>query len=90
MNVECPDCHALHFMLEKLTNSSKREPKFGVCCLQGQIRLPPFSEPPPLLHKPLTSSAPRAQKFREGIRQYNMAFAFTSVVVEVDDKILDG
>ena len=60
MNVECPDCHALHFMLEKLTKSSKRSPKFGICCLQGQIQLPPLSEPPPLLHKLLTSSIPYA------------------------------
>jgi hypothetical protein len=90
MNVECPDCHALHFVLEKLTKSSKRNPKFGICCLQGQIQLPPLSEPPPLLHKLLTSSAPRARKFRDGIRQYNMAFAFTSVAVEVDKKILNG
>ena len=51
MDVECPHCHALHFKCEKLTNSSVVNPKFGICCLQGQIQLPPISQPPPLLHK---------------------------------------
>ncbi|KIM72490.1 hypothetical protein PILCRDRAFT_16071 [Piloderma croceum F 1598] len=77
-------------MSERLTNSSNRNPKFGICCLQGQIQLPPLSEPPNLLHKLLTSSAPHAQKFREGIRQYNSAFAFTSVAVNMDRTILNG
>ncbi|KIM87861.1 hypothetical protein PILCRDRAFT_3586, partial [Piloderma croceum F 1598] len=90
MDVKCPDCHALHFMSERLTNSSNSNPKFGICCLQGQIQLPPLSEPPHLLHKLLTSSAPRARKFREGIRQYNSAFAFTSVAVNMDHTILNG
>src|SRR6202158_3044945 len=90
MTVECPKCHALHFMSEKLTHSSNANPRFGMCCLQGQISLPPLSEPPQQLHRLLTSSAPRARKFRENIRQYNIAFAFTSVGVEIDHTILDG
>src|SRR6202040_735778 len=68
MNMECPHCHTLHFMSEKLTASSRTSPKFGICCLQGQIQLPPFSESPQLLHSLLTSSTPRARKFRDNIR----------------------
>ena len=90
MTVECPKCHALHFMSERLTHSSNANPRFGMCCLQGQISLPPLSEPPQQLHRLLTSSAPRARKFRENIRQYNTAFAFTSVGVEIDHTILNG
>src|ERR1700676_2328942 len=67
MDFQCPDCHALHFKSEKLTKSSNENPKFGVCCLRGQIQLPSLSEPPHLLHQLLTSSAPHAQKFRDGI-----------------------
>ena len=37
MDLECAKCGAMHFMSEKLTRSAKRSPKFGVCCLQGQI-----------------------------------------------------
>ena len=90
MDVECPHCHALHFKCEKLTNSSVVNPKFGICCLQGQIQLPPISESPPVLHNLLTSSTPGAQKFRDGICQYNSAFAFTSVAVNVDQSVLNG
>ncbi len=90
MSVECPHCHALHFKSKRLTNSSNIRPRFGICCLQGQIQLPPFSEPPQLLRQLLTSSTPRARNFRERIRQYNCAFAFTSVAVKVDEAILNG
>jgi len=46
MNVECNHCHALHFDFEKLSTSTRANKRFGGCCLQGQIRLPPFREPP--------------------------------------------
>ena len=42
LTVICPHCHALHFDCEKLTSSRVNYPKFGMCCLQGQIQLPPF------------------------------------------------
>ena len=90
MNVSCPNCHALHFQSEKLVNSSNVHPKFGVCCLQGQIQLPSISHSPPLLHQLLNSSTPRARKFRDSICQYNSAFAFTSVAMEVDNAVLNG
>ena len=89
MSVECPHCHALHFKSKRLTNSSNIRPRFGLCCLQGQIQLPPLAEPPQLLRQLLTSSTPRARNFRERIRQYNCAFAFTSVAVKVDEAILN-
>jgi len=50
LDIMCRNCRAMHFMSEKLTKSSQRNPKFGVCCLQGQIQLPAFPELPPLLH----------------------------------------
>ena len=54
------------------------------------IQLSPISEPPPVLHKLLTSSTPHAQKFRDGICQYNSAFASTLVAVDVDQSVLNG
>ena len=90
MNVSCPNCHALHFQSEKLVNSSNIHPKFRICCLQGQIQLPSISHSPPLLHQLLNSSTPHAQKFRDSIRQYNSAFTFTSVTMEVDNAVLNG
>ena len=90
MDVECPHCHALHFNCEKLSRSTVAHVKFGMCCLQGQIQLPPISESPPVLHNLLTSSTPHDRKFRDGICQYNSAFAFTSVAVDVDQSVLNG
>ncbi|KAG5333727.1 hypothetical protein C0989_005025, partial [Termitomyces sp. Mn162] len=40
MTVICPHCQALHFDAEKLTKSTRNNPKFGMCCLQGQVNLP--------------------------------------------------
>ncbi|KAG5319771.1 hypothetical protein C0989_000878, partial [Termitomyces sp. Mn162] len=40
MTVICPHCQALHFDAEKLTKSTIYNPKFGMCCLQGQVNLP--------------------------------------------------
>jgi len=39
----CPYCYALHFDCEKLRSSWVNHPKFGMCCLQGQIQLPLFN-----------------------------------------------
>ena len=32
MDVPCSECGALHWMCEKLTRASKRDPDFGTCC----------------------------------------------------------
>ena len=35
MNLECSECHALHFKAEKLSNSTCDQINFGLCCLEG-------------------------------------------------------
>ena len=60
-----------------------------MCCLQGQIVLPHLQPPPPTLQNLLTGNNAQARGFREKIRQYNSAFAFTSVAVNVDRAILN-
>jgi hypothetical protein len=38
MNVECSKCHALHWMCEKLSNSSQHHnSEFGTCCINGKM-----------------------------------------------------
>jgi hypothetical protein len=86
MNVECPHCHALHWDKEKLT-ASLNNIKFGQCCLQGQIQLPPFPEPPPTLKNLLCGISPFSNTFREHICQYNAAFAFTSLGVKIYHRV---
>ncbi|KAG2063940.1 hypothetical protein BDR04DRAFT_1163159, partial [Suillus decipiens] len=83
LNVECPKCHALHFACERLSNSSLRNPRFGMCCLQGQVSLPPFPAWPPELERAYAD-----RTFVSKIRQYNSALAFTSVGVNIEDRAL--
>ena len=49
-----------------------------------------FKEAPPALQLLLTDADPVARKFRENIRQYNAAFAFTSTSCTIDQSLLQG
>ncbi|PCH37231.1 hypothetical protein WOLCODRAFT_83851, partial [Wolfiporia cocos MD-104 SS10] len=90
MDIQCPHCHALHWKGERLKSSTNTSHKFGVCCLQGQVDLPPIQLPPAALCWLFMGVDPRSRSFRDKIRQYNNAFAFTSVAVNVDNAILNG
>ncbi|RDX46067.1 hypothetical protein OH76DRAFT_1330930, partial [Lentinus brumalis] len=90
MNSICTHCGALHFVDERLTKSSKRSPQYSVCCLQGQISLPLPSLPPQPLRDLLNGADPRSRAFREKIRRYNAAFAFTSSGARLDNTRLAG
>ncbi|KAH9911085.1 uncharacterized protein B0H18DRAFT_893579 [Fomitopsis serialis] len=90
MNIECPSCKALHFKGEKLTHSSLIHPKFGICCLQGQVQLDPPSIPPLPLQRLFNGVDNRSAHFLKNIRRYNAAFAFTSVAVNIDQAVLMG
>ncbi|KAG1809230.1 hypothetical protein EV424DRAFT_1301507, partial [Suillus variegatus] len=85
LNVECPNCHAMHFACERLTKSSARNPRFGTCCLEGKVDLPPFPAWPLELQQAYGNRA-----FVSKIRQYNSALAFTSVGVTIEDRALQG
>jgi len=89
MNVKCQHCHALHFYCEKLSKSTKAVPKFRkFACLEGQISCHHFQ---PGLHAALRDllcgKSPLSKEFKANIRQYNSAFAFTSVGVDVDEAV---
>src|SRR5882757_5412428 len=90
MNVQCPKCHALHFNTEKLSKSLVRQPQFGICCLSGQINLPPFPPAPRELAELFDGTSPYSSEFKTHIRQYNTAFAFTSLGVNVDQSVIAG
>ena len=87
MNVECSHCHALHFESEKLSSSTQANKKFGGCCLQGQIQLPSFREPPRTLREMLCGISPYSRTFKKNIRQYNAAFAFASLGVKIHHEV---
>ncbi|KAJ7588450.1 hypothetical protein C8J56DRAFT_729729, partial [Mycena floridula] len=61
--------------------------KFGTCCLQGQVKLPAFHDPPPVLRRLFTNNHEHSKVFKEHIRSFNSALAMTSVGVEVDESV---
>jgi hypothetical protein len=79
MNVVCPHCQALHWDAEKLSSSTRANVKFGMCCLQGQVDLPAFPDPPLDLRNLLRGLSDYSARFFKNIRQLNNAFAFTSL-----------
>ncbi|KIK19416.1 hypothetical protein PISMIDRAFT_48515, partial [Pisolithus microcarpus 441] len=80
-------CQALHFDGEKLSNSTRQNKKFGMCCLQGQIQLPPWPEPPVELKGLFCGTDNLSNNFRKNIQSFNSAFAFTSLAVDVDQSV---
>jgi len=90
MTISCPHCQALHFDVEKLSKSRRNDPKFGMCCLTGQINLPPFPAPPLELLHLFDGTSPHTPEFKTNIRRYNAAFAFTSLGAKIDHSVLTG
>jgi len=87
LSVICPHCHAFHFDCEKLASLRVNLPKFGMCCLQGQIQLPPLQPLTGILHNYLTGNNHPSREFRNNIRQYNAAFVMTLVGVKIDNSV---
>ncbi|KAF9472798.1 hypothetical protein BDN70DRAFT_909035 [Pholiota conissans] len=87
MNLPCGHCGALHWLAEKLANSSNKNPRFSQCCMEGKILLSIIESPPEPLRNLLTSMDPKSALFRDDMWKYNRAFAFTSLGVSEDDTI---
>ena len=47
MDVACPKCHAQHRVDERISTSSRTNPKFNLYCSDGAVDLPPNRDPPP-------------------------------------------
>ncbi|KIK00972.1 hypothetical protein K443DRAFT_99409 [Laccaria amethystina LaAM-08-1] len=90
MDIACSSCGALHWMVEKLSDSSKRNLRFGTCCMDGKVQLPPLQPPPEPLQRLLTSNDADAVAFREVGWKYNRAFSFTSLGVSEDRTVNEG
>ncbi len=79
MTIMCGKCGALHFLEERVASSSRANSQFTPCCAQGKVTLPPLAPPPEPLKWLLTNNEAYAKDFRQRIRSYNNALAFTSV-----------
>jgi len=75
MNIECSHCHALHWKGEM---RGVGDTSFRDCCQHGQVMLSPLSFPPQQLFDLYHGENSAAIEFRENIRFYNKALAFTS------------
>lgn len=83
----CELCGALHWVQERVSDSSQINPKFAKCCGKGRVELPPIggdTERMRVLHELFVGDGPRSQDFRGNIRKYNNAFAFTSIGMKRD------
>lgn len=78
------------FIEERNSGTSKREPVFSLCCAAGKVTLPPFQNPPAVLHRLFTSMDQDAKEFRKNIRSYNNCFSFTSNGAKVDQRFAGG
>ncbi|CAN7085254.1 unnamed protein product [Brassica oleracea var. botrytis] len=84
--LECPSCGALVWQSESTRRDPRtKELRFSICCNQGQIKLPPLRQPPPVLEKLL-----QCKPFRETIRVYNALLAFTSIGANIDYNVVFG
>jgi len=92
MDRTCRKCGALHWFSERVqkTGSTIANPLFGMCCGDGTIRLPPLPPPPNELRCLFSASTEEAKQFRENIRQYNSALAFTSLGAQIDNSVNRG
>ena len=63
MNVECPFCHAFHWIDKHVLSSSVDHPEFSTCCDHGKVMLPPLHVPLPALFNLFTESTPVAKEF---------------------------
>jgi len=87
MTTMCGKCDALHFLEERVASSSCANLQFTLCCTQGKMTLPPLTPPPEPLRWLLTSNEADAKDFRQHIRSYNNALAFTSVGANLDTTV---
>ena len=99
-DVSCSFCGADHWIEERIQGSSKSMPRFSACCEDESIMIASFEEPPQPLYSLLIESTSCmfsrhvtylltftiwvAIEFRRNIRNYNNAFAFSSLGVKRD------
>lgn len=82
MKHECTYCTARHWIEEAGSDGD-----FELCCKKGDAILEYLRPPPPVLRGLLDGTDPRSRHFRQHIRSYNSALAFTSVNATRDDRV---
>ena len=87
----CTYCGAIMWFGERLNRRLKtRNPKFALCCMQGQVQLPLLKQPPEVLQNLLNRDDKLSKHFQRNTRAYNMVFSFTSLGGKVDRAVRKG
>ncbi|CAN7099804.1 unnamed protein product [Brassica rapa subsp. narinosa] len=87
----CTYCGAIMWFGERLNRRLKtRNPKFALCCMQGQVQLPLLKQPPEVLRNLLNGDDKLSKHFQRNTRAYNMVFSFTSLGGKVDRAVRKG
>ena len=81
----CPNCKAIMWIKERVGNSSITNPRFNLCCQNGQVSLPLLPPTPQFLESLLPN-----RHFLDSIRVYNSMFSFTSMGGRIDNSVNDG
>jgi hypothetical protein len=76
--------------VEERCNPSINIPVFNLCCSNGQIEIPDLEKPPDPLTNLFIHPGKRGKKFRQNIRVYNSALAFTSIGAKLDNNKSDN
>lgn len=87
MDTLCPFCGAYHWIQERVTSTSLRNPQFEMCCQCGKIKISLLSIPPQPLYDLFIDQSAEALDFRQNIVQYNASLAFTSMGVDIDHSV---
>ncbi|KAJ1703901.1 hypothetical protein LUZ63_003680 [Rhynchospora breviuscula] len=88
----CPKCHALYWYDERCRRESRvGSPVYNPCCRGGKVVLDNLNPTPSPLSELLDPlGGPDSRHFLDNIRMYNSMFAFTSMGVQVDERINAG
>ncbi|XP_048622867.1 uncharacterized protein LOC106448487 [Brassica napus] len=87
----CSYCGAIMWFGERLNRRLKTpNPKFSLCCMQGQVQLPLLKQPPEVLKNLLIGDDKLSKHFQRNTRAYNMVFSFTSLGGKIDRSVRKG
>ncbi|CAN6879388.1 unnamed protein product, partial [Brassica oleracea] len=87
----CSYCGAIMWFGERLNRRLKTpNPKFSLCCMQGQVQLPLLKQPPEVLKNLLIGDDKLSKHFQRNTRAYNVVFSFTSLGGKIDRSVRKG
>lgn len=86
MDRRCINCSALMWIKEKSAGGNSN-PRFQICCGNGQYVLSPFTPTPVYIKHLLQRDDEECKEFKRNIRGYNNALSFTSLGVNLDTSV---